>query len=84
MPHPSRQVLLEIMFWEEFMTPTFLQMRQSTNNDKQIIMQFSDPCLFILSLVRQRGICQSNFLTVALFVIANKVLFTTYLSIRFQ
>jgi hypothetical protein len=84
MPRPSCQVLFEIMFREVLTTPTFLQMRQSTKNDKQIIIQFSDLCLFIISLVRQRGISQSNFLTVALFVIANKVFFTTYLSIRFQ
>jgi hypothetical protein len=57
MPQPSRQVLFENMFREGLMTPTFLQMRQSTTNDKQINMQFSDPCLFIISLVRQRGIC---------------------------
>jgi hypothetical protein len=75
---------LKNTFREELMTPTFLQVRQSTKNDKQIIMQFSDPCLCKISLERQRRICQSNFLTVAWFVVANKVLFTTYLSIRFQ
>jgi hypothetical protein len=47
-------------------------------------MQFCEPCLFIISLVHQCGTCQLNFLTVALFVTANKVLFTTPLSVRFK